>query len=1611
MSDGTIKISADLDSKKLEQGLKRAEKQVETLTQKFDRQNLKIKEQSVRVDELKKKLEKAKISNKPAEVIEKLQNQVGLAEDKLALFNKEADNTAKKINQAENESRDFEKAIELVQKAEKKAAEEAARIAEEEKKAAEEAEKVAEEVKKIPDKKKIDIDVSDAYAEIDKISKHAGENLKKAASVIKKGMLVAAGAIGAGFAKGVTYNAEIEQYKTSFEVMTGSAEKAMEVVEDLKAMGAATPFELPDLAETTQLLMNYGFTADEAKNRMSMLGDIAQGNAEKMNRIAMAYGQMSSAGKVQLEDVKQMIEAGFNPLQEISQTTGESMESLYERISKGTIAVDEITASMQRSTSEGGKYFQSMEKQSKTASGQFSTLKDNINSALGAMAEGASETISKKLLPALNNSIGKLTSVFKSEEFKAKIDSIISDILSLGRTIKPFAQTTLKILVSMLEFTIKNFKTLAIEVGIAWGAFKIWKTAGAITTVINASRLAFDGMTKAQAAQAVQASISAMKTKSNVAATAAQTLATATGTAATVTETAATAASTTALTAKQVVVGVLSGKIGIVTAAQWLWNAAMTANPIGAVIMLVAALAAGIVALTKVLSRETEEEKEHRLAVEETIDAINERKQALEESQSAFAEDINSTKVSYDHTKDLADELFSLADANGNVDKANRARAEFILGELNTALGTEYTLNGNQIQQYDELKDSVYGLIEAKKAEAYMDAYKDQYTEALKNQAAAQEELTRVKAEHGDVLLEERKRLDEIQAVQDLINEKNEKLRLGEATGAEAENLTKEVGALEGYLGEISERLDIFYDENEKAFQAISDAENNVQQTNQTITGYETAMEMLAEGNTAGAIEAIENLGGVLGDSEIAAADFAEGSKEALGKAGAEYQLALEALVQALKTYEDEPSESAARMVMGALNTFQGAKDKYIAVGGQMKNWTITGWDGVNFGVDKDVSLLTGDLKKLEPQLKKASADCGKNFNDGYIESLTEADFGTTAAKKGDESVKGLNKGIDAGSPSRKTENSGLYFVQGFQIGIAKNAWRAIAQARLLGLQAHAALKKAQEEGSPSKKTKRSGQFFAEGFSVGILGKIKDVADSAKKMAQSAISSVENVLQGDTVSKVSQEIASMVADGISIGIEDAEYEVSDDVQKLFDDLDLQYDLGVIGEKDYYERLLSLRDTYIKKYTKQWWDYTQDILDYEKKTQEEAQKQHEEYIENLFDDLEWQYDLGIISEEEYYEKLIEFRDKYFEEGSDEWREYTKKIIDFNEKLIEEAEQWQETALKLEEDLTKELKSLNDEKLEIEEKYSKERRELRKDTLEKISDLEDKYNTELADREKEIYNSFGLFAKAEREYVSGYDLKSNLRSQLKAQEDFDNALERIKEQGGSEEFIEELKAMGVNNVDEIVAISKMSKAALEEYMELWQEKKDYASEKAIEETESLRVETDVEIQNVKDDAKKQYENLKKEEEQEIQGIFNDMYNLFMEKVTDFKDIGSELMNEVIKGIREELPKMDREIENAANAAIEELNKKINPQPLTLSEIVPENVNIEMDSNIIQQTTQSVNPVAQSGSQELNVNVEGSYNAVIEIDGKRFARFIQPFLEKETRRIGPKLIERTV
>ena len=187
---------------------------------------------------------------------------------------------------------------------------------------------------------------------------------------------------------GVDYNATMESYLTNFKVMLGSEEAAATKLSEIRKMAASTPFSLDDLTSGTQTLLQFGIAADDTTGVLQRLGDISLGNAEKLQTLTRAYGKMSSAQKVTLENVNMMIDAGFNPLNQICDATGESMSDLYKRISDGKVSFSELEAAVEAATSQGGQFYNGMLEASQTFSGRMSTLKDNVSALTGELTSG-----------------------------------------------------------------------------------------------------------------------------------------------------------------------------------------------------------------------------------------------------------------------------------------------------------------------------------------------------------------------------------------------------------------------------------------------------------------------------------------------------------------------------------------------------------------------------------------------------------------------------------------------------------------------------------------------------------------------------------------------------------------------------------------------------------------------------------------------------------------------------------------------------------------------------------------------------------------------------------------------------------------------------------------------------------------------------------------------------------------------------------------------------------------------------------------------------------------------------------------------------------------------
>lgn len=483
---GSIKLQGESEYRRalsqITQNLREVSSEMKIVTSTYDKNDTSTEALSAKSDVLSKRLEEQKSKLKlVSDQYKQYQNAVKQSADEHTQLGEKLENAKRKLASIEAQSGKNTKEYE------------------EQKKAVDDLQKQYDESTTAQDKNKkslsqLAVQMNNAKADVIKTTKEIN-NLGKESEKLNDGFTVLKGTMANlasqaiskvvdGFKElvggAVDYQKSMEYYTTSFTVMTGSAEKASETVQKLADIGATTPFDMPQLADATSLLMNFGFSADDAVDSMMMLGDISQGNADKLDSIARAYGKMNSAQKVTLENINMMIDAGFNPLQEISEKTGESMQSLYDRISKGKLSVDEITESMKRSTSEGGKYFQSMDAQSQTLDGRLSTLSDTVNSKLGESLQPILQKAADEWIPNVTTAIDNMD----MDSVVTVIDEIISGVGNLFGFIMDNGDTII---------------SLVAGIGTAMVTWNVVNMINGVITAIQAFRVANEGASVAQA--------------------------------------------------------------------------------------------------------------------------------------------------------------------------------------------------------------------------------------------------------------------------------------------------------------------------------------------------------------------------------------------------------------------------------------------------------------------------------------------------------------------------------------------------------------------------------------------------------------------------------------------------------------------------------------------------------------------------------------------------------------------------------------------------------------------------------------------------------------------------------------------------------------------------------------------------------------------------------------------------------------------------------------------------------------------------------------------------------------------------------------------------------
>ena len=190
----------------------------------------------------------------------------------------------------------------------------------------------------------------------------------------------------------ISVRAEFESMETSLKVLLGGNEERLNnIMGQIKEYALASPLNTKDMVGAVQMMTSFGIEAEKSIDYLKAIGDISMGDAGKFNSLALAFSQMSSAGKLMGQDLMQMINAGFSPLEEISRKTGKSIGELKNEMSKGAITSKMVQDAFISATSAGGKFYGMSSEGAKTLNGQISMLQesfDNMFNEIGSKGEG-----------------------------------------------------------------------------------------------------------------------------------------------------------------------------------------------------------------------------------------------------------------------------------------------------------------------------------------------------------------------------------------------------------------------------------------------------------------------------------------------------------------------------------------------------------------------------------------------------------------------------------------------------------------------------------------------------------------------------------------------------------------------------------------------------------------------------------------------------------------------------------------------------------------------------------------------------------------------------------------------------------------------------------------------------------------------------------------------------------------------------------------------------------------------------------------------------------------------------------------------------------------------
>jgi tape measure domain-containing protein len=293
--------------------------------------------------------------------------------------------------------------------------------------------------------------------------------------------LAGAAALGGFVNKVIQVRGEVQQLEVAFETMLGSKAKADALMADVINLAAKTPFGLQDVSNATKMLLAYGSTAESVADEIKMIGNIASGLSIPLNDLIYLYGTTRTQGRMFTQDLRQFMGRGIPLAEELAKQFGVTKDEVGALVTAGKVGFPEMQKALQGMTSEGGQFFNLMEKQSQTIAGQISNLEDSIYQMFNAIGESQQGTISK--------GISMVSSLVENYE---KVIDVISHLIIVYGSYKAavMAVAAAQSVASMLKMVktlydvAKGAQTAAAAFSLLSGSTKGW--VGLATGVISA---------------------------------------------------------------------------------------------------------------------------------------------------------------------------------------------------------------------------------------------------------------------------------------------------------------------------------------------------------------------------------------------------------------------------------------------------------------------------------------------------------------------------------------------------------------------------------------------------------------------------------------------------------------------------------------------------------------------------------------------------------------------------------------------------------------------------------------------------------------------------------------------------------------------------------------------------------------------------------------------------------------------------------------------------------------------------------------------------------------------------------------------------------------------